>query len=42
MPDLDGRPKEALVVSKVPCVYTESDDVGKARERDYETVSDFR
>ena len=35
--DFDRRPKEALVVLKVPWVYTESDDVGKAWERGYET-----
>ena len=31
-----------MVLTKVPWVYTESDDVGKAWERGYETVGDFR
>ena len=42
LPDFDRCSKEALVVSKVPWVYTESDDVGKAWERGYVTVGDFR
>ena len=42
LPDFDRCPKEVLVVSKVPWVYTESDDVVKAWERGYVTVSDFR
>jgi len=41
-PDLDGCPKGALVVLKVPYVYTESDAVGKAWERRYVTVGDFK
>ena len=34
--------KEALVVSKVLWMYTENNDVGKAWERGYVTVGDFR
>jgi len=39
LPDVDRFPKEALLLSKV---YTERDDMGKAWERGYETVGDFR
>ena len=42
LPDFDRCPKEALLVSKVPLVYTESDEVGKAWEQGYVTVGDFR
>jgi len=42
LPDMDRFPKEVLLLSKVPCVCTESDDVREAWEQGYETVGDFR
>ena len=38
---MDVLKKHCCLESAV-CVYTESDDVGKAQERGYKTVGDFR